>query len=53
MKKEFNNYRNAIAWIDVNAFGTSHYEILKYELSFNFDTTGSYFVYTIVTDYIN
>ncbi len=48
MKREFENYKHAITWIAINAISNWHLQLLKSELSENYETTGKYFVYTII-----
>lgn len=48
MKREFENYRNAIAWIAQNAISQLHLLILQNELVTNHQLTGQYYVHTII-----
>jgi hypothetical protein len=50
MKKEFENFRNAISWIAQNAITQFHLELLKKELDSNHQATGQYYVHTIIWD---
>ena len=50
MKKEFENFLNAIRWIAAHAINQFHLEILKAELISNHQSTGQYFIHTIIWD---
>ncbi|NND33910.1 MAG: hypothetical protein HKN76_15080 [Saprospiraceae bacterium] len=50
MKKEFEDFRNAICWIAEHAITQLHLELLKKELTSNHQSTGRYFIHTIIFD---
>ncbi|NND35204.1 MAG: hypothetical protein HKN76_21635 [Saprospiraceae bacterium] len=50
MKKEFEDFLNAISWIAEHAITQLHLELLKEELISNHRTTGRYFIHTIIFD---
>ena len=50
MKKEFEDFRNAISWIAQNAITQFHLELLKNELFSNHQSTGRYYIHTIIWD---
>ncbi|NND35202.1 MAG: hypothetical protein HKN76_21625 [Saprospiraceae bacterium] len=50
MRKEFQDFLNAITWIAEHAITQFHLDLLKEELISNHRTTGKYFIHTIILD---
>ncbi|MCB0686903.1 MAG: hypothetical protein KDC53_10265 [Saprospiraceae bacterium] len=50
MKKIFENHHTAMSWIAMHAITKNHLMILREELTLNFQSTGSYFIHTIISE---